>query len=211
MLANDIKNNFDNKSEEIVCQYLIKHVFTPIRINTKKLDIGIKSPDFKVYEGNQYQFYCEVKNPILLANDVTKMFHWTTIISKIRRFIHRAVEQFHDVDNNHFFPWVIIFISNHFQLNWTNFNDAYLGYVVRDGKMISDLRQEKYVKHYNRDVNTVDAYIWCQVNPQNNRIFQFVSYINFDSKLKQKNKEIIKKLTPLASENIVDQFNRRYK
>lgn len=185
MIIDDIERSIpDADSEAIVSRYLTSHGYIPNKIETKQLGTGIKSPDFKVYEGEEFRFYCEVKNPLLLVNDITKMFHWTTSISKIRRFIHRAVEQFHDVDHDHLFPWIIVFTSAHFQLNWTNFNDAYLGCVARNGKIISDLRQEKYVVNYNKDVNAIDGYIWCQINPLDKRIIQFVPYINLDSRLK---------------------------
>jgi len=117
----------DIQSEELIQSYLISHGFLPKRIDTKKLNTGIKSPDFQVYLRDISSFYCEIKNPLLLANDITKMFHWTTSISKIRRFIHKAVQQFIDIDHGHNFPWMIIFTSGHFQLNWNNFSDAYLG------------------------------------------------------------------------------------
>ncbi len=199
----------DVQAEELINDYLIRHNFTTTRFNTKKLG-GLKSPDFKVYLNKELYFYCEVKNPMLLVNDITKMFHWTTSISKIRRFIHKAVQQLNDVDNHHNFPWIIIFTSSHFQLNWSNFSDSYLGYVARNGKMIRDLRHEKYVSNTNRDVNTVDAYIWCQVNSKNKIIYQLVPFINAGSRLKVKVEKIITKLKPSQSENISDINSQKY-
>jgi len=201
----------DREAEELIKEYLIRHSFTPKRFDTKKLVKGVKSPDFKVFNGDLLFFYSEVKNPLLLLNEITKMFHWTTSISKIRRFIHRAVEQFYDVDTNHKFPWIIAFTSTHMQLNWTNFTDAYLGYVARSGKMIYDLRKEKYVINYNEDVSMIDAYIWCQVNAESKRIHQYVPYFNSESKLKNKVEMIMQELKPFESEDIVDANMRKYK
>ncbi len=107
------------------------------------------------------------------------------------------------MDNNLYFK--------SFQLNWTNFSDAYLGYVARNGGMISDLRQEKYVINYNSDVNTVDAYVWCQINLKDKRIYQLVPFVNAESKLKTRVEEIINKLKPNASEDIMDMNTRKYK
>lgn len=200
-----------SQSEELIKDYLSIHGYLPKRINTKQLSTGIKSPDFKVYEDNKPLFYCEIKNPLLLANDITKMFHWSTSISKIRRFIHRAAQQFCDIDKEHNLPWVIVFTSSHFQLNWTSFSDAYLGYVARNGKMICDLRQEKYVINYNSDVNAIDAFMWCQISPKDKKIFQFVPFVNMESGFKTKMENILSKLKPNASEDITDMNTRKYK
>lgn len=107
----------DQQSEKLVERYLTEHKYFPKRINIKKLPEGVRTPDFKVYEADVLKFYCEVKNPLLLANDLTQMFHWTTSVSKIRRFIHKkAVPQFKDIDSNHSYPWILFFTSGHFQL-----------------------------------------------------------------------------------------------
>lgn len=212
MLYNTENSIFTDKdAEKLVESYLLKHSFDPVPINTKKLEIGVKSPDFQVYFENKLLFYTEIKNPLLLASNTTNMFHWTTTISKIRRFIRRAVNQFRDIDSNHNFPWLIAFTSSHAQLNWLNFSDAYLGYISRNGQMISDLRQEKYVTNYNIDVNTVDAYLWFQVNEKDKKIYQFVPIVNSNSILKRKLEVIIDKLLPLESEDILDLNTRKYK
>lgn len=201
----------DPQSEKLVETYLTEHKYLPKRINTKKLPEGVRSPDFEVYEANDLKFYCEVKNPLLLVNDLTKMFHWTTSISKIRRFIHKkAVPQFKDIDSNHSYPWILFFTSGHFQLNWGNFSDAYLGYVVRNQKMICDLRQEKYIINSNSDVNLIDAYIWGQVDPESTKLYQFVPFINNDSPLKSQTEHIIEKLTPTQTEDIKDMNSRNF-
>lgn len=201
----------DPQSEELVKTYLIEHTYLPKRINTKKLPEGVKSPDFKVYEADVLKFYCEVKNPLLLVNDLTQMFHWTTSVSKIRRFIHKkAVPQFKDMDSNHSYPWILFFTSGHFQLSWVNFSDACLGYVARNGTMISDLRQEKYVINSNTDVNLIDAYIWGQVNPESAKLYQFVPFINNDSPLKSQTEKIIDKLKPTQNEDIKDMNSRGF-
>ncbi|NTU46518.1 hypothetical protein HGA88_02735 [Candidatus Roizmanbacteria bacterium] len=145
LMSSGAKSLLDKEAEEVVKQYLINHKYNPKRFTKEQLRSGNKSPDFYVEEGDNLQFYCEVKNPLLLVNEETQMFHWTTSVSKIREFIRKAVKQFEDVDKDHSKPWIICFTSSKFQPNWTNFIDTYLGYVARNGKMIKDLRKERYV------------------------------------------------------------------
>lgn len=194
----------DKKAELIIEDYLNKHKFQPRRINTKKLKSGIKSPDFCVEENRTTVFYCEVKNPMLLVNEETKMFHWTTSVSKIRRFIKRAGEQFNDTDRDHSKPWVIAFTSANFQFCWINFIDAYIGKVIRGKQLIADLSKEKYVLNSQEDINLIDAFIWCQVNADDKKIYQLTMIINKNSNFEKELKEILKKLKPSEQEKITD-------
>ncbi len=211
MTSNDNLQHFsDKEAEELVSSYLFNHSYSPKRFNKKEMRSGFKTTDFFVEENNEIKFYCEVKNPLLLVNEETQMFHWTTSISKIREFIRKANKQFKDVDKKHSKPWIIFFTSSHFQLNWSNFADAYLGYVARNGKMINDLRKERYVYEYNVDVNSIDAYIWLQINNKKKTIYQLVQFVNYDSILKNETELIMNKLVPFASENIMDKNSKNY-
>lgn len=186
----------------IIISYLIFHGFLPKRIKIKSLSQGKKSPDLEIFENNKMSFLCEIKSPLLLINEDTKMFHWTTTMSKGRTFIHKAVKQFKDYDPNHQYPWVINFTSDNFQLNWTNMIHILHGVVFYDKTIIKDLREVRYVIDTKEDVKNIDMFIWNQINKNNNRLYQIKIVLNKNLPHIKKSKSIAEKFKSRKEENI---------
>ena len=187
----------------LVSDYLRSHGYEPNRVDTSAFPEGRKSPDLEVRENGGMSFFCEVKTPLLLANDETKMFHWSTSVSKIRGFIHKAVSQFRDHDPNHHKPWVVVFTSDHMQLNWTNMKHVLDGYVsYDDGKIVRDLRGERYVIDTNNDVNTIDLYIWCQVNSVSRDLIYQIRFFLRPTILMSEARKIAERLVPRSEEKM---------
>ncbi len=195
---------------QIISSYLIKHKYTPERINTSKLPPGKKAPDFLVKANKILKFYCEIKTPDLKLNPKTNLFNWQTTVSKLRDLIHKAAKQFKDEDSLHSIPWVVIFTSCHMQLNWTNLSHCIQGKVGYGKDIIKDLTDQRYIKDTNQDVKNIDLFIWSQVNEQHKKIYQMVHFINHDSKLLSETTEISNKLIPYANEDIMDRSSRKY-
>lgn len=195
---------------ELVEKYLKSHRYNPIRIDTKKLPPGKKAPDFEVKDSSKLKFYCEVKTPELKPNDRTQMFHWTTTVSKLRAFIHTAVKQFNAHGSKHSLPWVLVFTSDYFQLNWSNFAHCIQGIVAYDSQVIKDLRNQRFVTETDKDIKALDLFIWCQVNAKEKKIYQMVHFLNKESALLGKTKTISDSLIPYASENIMDKNSKKY-
>ncbi len=180
-----------------VSVYFKEHGYVPKRVVAKKLLIGQKSPDFEIYYSGELDYYCEVKSPLLLINNKTQLFQWTTTISKLRNFIQSAVLQFTDMDSDHNKPWVLLFTSDHMQLNWTNMTHAITGIVGYGQTIIRDLRE--YVKDSEIDLKKIDMFIWFQMN-QSTDIHQVRFFINAGSKFKRRCENIQEKLRPVAGE-----------
>lgn len=183
----------------VVTDYLRSRKYNPKRIDANALPPGIKSTDYEVYSKGSLEFYCEVKSPLLLANTISQMFHWTTSISKIRNFIHDSIAQFIASDSLHNKPWVLVFTSDHMQLNWTNMCHAITGIVGYGTTIIKDLKNERYVKDTEEDVRKIDLFVWFQMN-KNREIHQVRFFINVNSLFKQKDEEIVELLKPLPNE-----------
>lgn len=200
----------ENNAITIIQIYLQNHGFLPKKIDTTKLGEGKKSPDLEVKENQKLVFYCEVKTPDLRLNEATQIFHWSTTHSKLRGFIHTAVKQFKDRDPNHSLPWVLAFTSSNFQLNWSNFAHCIEGVVAYNGNVVKDLSESRFIKDTNSDLKEIDLFVWCQVNEQEKKIYQMVHFVNHESVLLNESEKISRKLTPHASENIVDKNTKAY-
>lgn len=189
----------ENKILSAVSSYLSSHGYKVVRLNPKKLPLGIKCSDFEVFFKDSPNFYCEVKSPLLVQNEITKMFHWTTSVTKLRDLIHKAVEQFTDQDSQHKLPWVLIFTSDHMQLNWTNMTHAIAGKVYYGDKVIADLSHLSRVRDTIKDIDQIDLFVWMQMNEKGD-IYQLRIMIQQKTKLMNKVKKISKKIVPLSTD-----------
>lgn len=183
----DIKPLTEYEAISIVKSYFEKNSLVVERIDPKNLSSGKKAPDLSISKDNELIFFCEVKTPELKINPVTNMYHWDTTFYKLRRFIHTAVKQFKDIDPEHKYPWVVAFTSDHPQLNWTNFTHNVLGAVVYGGDVLRDFRDKAFVADSNKDLLSIDLFLWFQINYINRtNIVQLKRFINKDSKLLSK-------------------------
>lgn len=189
----------ENQILEKVAEYFKTHHLDLRRVDHRKMHDGNKSPDFELYSSGILASHVEVKSPLLLLNDKTQLFQWTTSVSKLRGFIHNAVKQFIDADSDHKDPWLLVFTSDHMQLNWTNMIHAITGIVTHVNTVTRDLRQERYVKETEEDVKKVDSFIWFQMS-SDGVIHQFRFLINANSKFKQKCEEFEMSLRPQEGE-----------
>lgn len=202
MELKDIKPLSESEARKIVKDYLISRGCAVDEIDTKTISEGKKSPDLVIKEGNKILAYCEIKTPAHNLNPQAGMYLWDTIFYKLRRFLHTAKKQFSDYDPDHEKPWIIIFTSNHPQLNWTNFAHNVIGAVAYNGQVIKDYRGKKFVADSNKDLLSIDMIIWFQVNYlDRNDVYQVKFFINKDraylelmkglsEKLKSENKKI---------------------
>lgn len=182
-----------------VSQYFSIHGYKVVRLHTKFLSQGVKCPDLEGFFNDDHSFYCEIKSPLLKANDITKMFHWTTSVTKLRDNIHKAVSQFRDKDPQHESPWVLVFTSDHMQLNWSNLTHAFAGKVYFNNKVVTDLTHLQRVKETNAAVKQVDLFVWLQMN-ENADIYQVRLLIQPQTKFMVEIKDIAHKLEPLPTD-----------
>ena len=180
----DIKPLRESEARLIVKKYFIKHGFQVEEIDPSTLKEGKKSPDLIIKKNNKSVCYCEIKTPSLNLNPVTGLYQWNTIFYKLRRFIHTAYKQFFSFDPKHKEPWVIVFTSNHPQLNWTSFTNNVIGAVVFNGKVLKDFRSEKFLPKSNEELLSIDMIVWLQVSYLDRQeVYQVKFFINKDRPL----------------------------
>jgi len=195
---------------EIVDNYLRTHGCTPKRLSSSK-KAGQKTPDFEIYIENRVEFICEIKTPKLLRNPLTKIFNWNTTVSKIREHSSKAYKQFLSYDKNHAYPWALFFISSHPQLNWKNMLDSLCGTITVGKLIIKDLRNQRFIKATQSEINNIDFFVWIQVNPRRKKIYQLVNFMNLNSRFIKKIRTIIKRLIPYEDEDILDINAKKYR
>ena len=180
----DIKPLKETETRTIVKEYFSNHGFSVLEINPKNLPQAKKSPDFVIKKGGDIKGYCEVKTPAHILNPITHLYHWDTTFYKLRKFLHKARKQFSDYDPNHKKPWIVVFTSNHPQLNWKSFADNVIGAIVFNGKILKDFRNKNFITESNKDLISIDLIIWLQVNYIDRRkVYQVRFFVNNDGSL----------------------------
>jgi len=199
----DIKPLKENEAREIVKEYLLNHRLSLGEINPDNLPEGKKSPDFVIKEDDKVVGYCEVKTPAHNLNPITQLYQWDTTFYKLRRFLHTAKKQFGDYDPRHKKPWVIIFTSNHPQLNWKSFTDNIIGAVAFNGQVLRDFRNKKFLADSDRDLLSIDMVVWFQVNYiDRQKVYQVKFFINKDRPLLAEVEKLSNRLKPDAQKRI---------
>ena len=186
----------------IVRNYFINHNLQPSRIEPDKQSSNSRFPDFIVKDNGSDCFLCEVKTPLLKVHPATNMFHWTTSISKLRGFVHTSVKQFASYNSSHSLPWILVFTSDHFQLNMHNFGQCIKGVIAYNGNVIKDLRNMRFIKDTEKDLSRVDMYLWLQISPKDKTIYQLKMFLYDHSPHLLEVERISKLLSPYKDENI---------
>ncbi len=164
----------DKNIIKIVRNYLLNKNFKPNRLKLK----NESKPDFEVEYKNGGFFYCEVKSPILKLDKDLNCYKHSTTHSKLNDLLHKAVKQFKKVNLKHIVPKIIIWTSNNFQLNWSNFFDSYKGYISINGHdILRDFRKARFYNKVRDDWVYVDCHIWLQLN-RNNEIYEEKLFMN---------------------------------
>ena len=196
----NIKPLTENEALEIVSSYFSNHGFVPNRIETTELPNGQKAPDFFAHKKN-YQFLCEVKSPALILDKTTGLYKWDTTFNKIRSHIHKAAKQFKSYDPQGKYPRVLVFTSNHPQLNWTSMVHNILGAVKFKDQGIRDYNDKNYVKDTKADLEYIGIFIWMQINyVDRKKIVELSFYVHV--RIARDTHDLLKELKPYPEENI---------
>jgi hypothetical protein len=160
----DIKPLKEYEARLIVKNYFLDRGFSILDIDPRALPPGKKPPDFIIKKDDDIKGYCEVKTPANIINPITNLYQWDTAFYKLRKFSHKARKQFDDYDPSHTKPWIIVFTSNHPQLNWKNFFNTLMGAVIFNGKILRDFRNMDFTLKTNKDLLSIDLILWFQIN-----------------------------------------------
>lgn len=181
----------DKKVIELVETFFKENSFDVDPIPTS----SAKTPDLSVKKDGVPFFYCEVKNPHLLIDEKTGLFKHSTTNSKLRQFISKAHEQLKEYDQSHSLPWVVVFVSDHFQLNWNNLGNSIKGFIGNKPPIIVDLRDTNPVKRTNDDIRALDFMIWLQIG-RDGKIYQVTVFVNERYKESKMINRVINVLVP---------------
>ena len=151
-------------------------------VATKIPEGNVKTPDLLLTRGERTNCN-EFKSPELILNDEMGMFLFKTTYSKLLTFVGTAVKQLRSYDSNHSHPWIVTFASCHMQLSGSDFADALSGGMKHfDGSRLppgfdkTDVFKRSFEYRYQPDL-----YLWLQVNPITQSLYQATFVVNDQS------------------------------
>lgn len=131
----------DKKDLILVEQFFkLKNKFCPERITT----FNISKTDFKVNYADGGYFYCEVKSPKLIFNNIFNGYKHSTIISKLSDLQNKACKQFKNTNPQHIVPNILVWILRDFQLNWIDLVDCNQGHITVNSQLVYDFRKSDF-------------------------------------------------------------------
>lgn len=151
----------DAEEKKIVKEYLENRNCSVNFISEKETE----TPDAHITLGDR-QYIAEIKSPLLLFDHEAGVYKFVTTNSKLLTFIKKAVKQLNAIDPNHTLPWILIFTSNHFQLNWKNLTDALQGGVVFQRQAKPDFAGTDVYKRTKKYIKQLDGIVWLQANSE---------------------------------------------
>jgi hypothetical protein len=162
----------------------------PDRIDHKNNKQGEESPDLIIKKDGVNLLLCEVKTPGHYIDPVLRMYLWKNVYGRLRDRLRKARKQFESYDPKHQLPRVVVFTSNHPQLNYTHCRSNIIGAMVVGNKILQDFRNLPEFKYAEKNIRNVDMILWCQVNRMNKVIFETEHFINGKSKYLETIKQI---------------------
>jgi len=154
-----------------------------------------KTPDCYI-ENDKQRYICEIKSPILNLDHATGTFKFKTSHTKLLNFIHTAAKQFKEQDPDHKLPWILVFSSSHFQLNWKTFVDATQGGVIdQKGNRLPDFSNTPAYTSAQLLIRDIDVYIWFQANARGKKFYQVSYFLNGKSTHINEVVELVKNLS----------------
>ncbi len=119
---------------------------------------------------------------------------WKNVYNRLQSGLTKARKQFESFDKSHDLLRVVVFTSNHPQLNFNSCKNNILGIVQLGEELIQDYREKPEFKYTEKDRRSIDIILWAQINRYTKEIFETEYFVNMESKHINKMDDILKTL-----------------
>jgi hypothetical protein len=157
--------------EQRTIEFFAQYGLTCVRYTKDELRAG-KTPDFKVYKGEEFVLYAESKHAqedTWLGDQLKAAPPFAIvggsrpdpIFNRLSTYIHEAVKQFDAVNPNHEYPNVLVFTSSDRHCTMADLVSVLTGNFYAESGLVEPMYKQisegriKYEKHM------IDLYVWC--------------------------------------------------
>lgn len=159
-----------NADEQQIMGFLRKKDLQAREFTKKERGLS-KTPDFRVYKGDKFVFFCEVKTIAcddLINNLVAKAPPGKIVgyiqddprFNRISNKIHEAVQQFNSVNPNSQFPNVLALVNHDNACGWLDLIGVTTGQFLAEGGSQHPIYTKYSKGRIKEEKFKIDLYIW---------------------------------------------------
>jgi hypothetical protein len=157
--------SFSGQDERLVSHILANYGLVTRRLTTEEM--VVPTPDFKVFQDDQFKFFCEVKT---IEDEEFDGVIEDRTYDRIGDKLHEAVGQFNSVNSERHYPNVLAYVNHDHQANYQDMELAFEGFVFPSGNRLTFLRS--VVAYRLKDERKeIDLVIW--INPDQSMYLAF--------------------------------------
>jgi hypothetical protein len=159
-----------NLGEQFAVEYLAGHALRAERFTKAEMRQG-KTPDFRIFKGSEFVFYCESKHVQYddwldkqLENakplEIVGGLRHDPIFNRLADRIHDAAKQFDAVNHDHEFPNVLIFTNSDTHCGFPDLLSVLTGNFHAEGGAVEPIYKEISEGRIREEKLTIDLYVW---------------------------------------------------
>ena len=185
-----------NAAEQFAEDYLRKHDLRPKRFTKAQMRLT-KTPDFRVFQGDELSLYCEAKHlqqdewldkklesakPLELVGGLRP----DPIFNRVSNHIHEAAQQFNAVNLDHRYPNILVFVNSDGQCGAEDLRSVITGNFYAKGGSVEPIYKQYSEGRIREDKFIVDLYIWWDEWKQSEKFSRYIwkESIHHDALLK---------------------------
>jgi len=165
-----------NDTEEFVANELSKHGLICQRFSKSEIKKR-KTPDYRVYRNNQFEFYCEVKE--IKKDEWTQGLRNYPIFNRLTDDIHAAVKQFDAVNPDNDAPNVLAFVNNDHMCGSLALVGVLTGCLLLEGGGMAEIYQKYSNGRIKTEKDRIHLYLWYDTFKANKVLFNQKNDIHF--------------------------------
>ena len=157
-----------NNTEEFVANELSKQGLYCQRFSKSEIKKG-KTPDYRVFRSDQFEFFCEVKE--IKKDDWAQGLRNDPIFNRLTDDIHTAVKQFDAVNPDNSSPNVLAFVNNDRMCGSLDLIGVLTGGLLLEGGGMAEIYQKFSKGRIKNEKDRINLYLWYDSFKANKVLF----------------------------------------
>jgi hypothetical protein len=164
-------------AEDLIIDELAKYQLTCRRFNKTEM-FKRKTPDFRVFKGDELSFYCEVKE--IVKDEWANGVRSDPIFNRLSDDIHAAAKQFVSVNPSQEYPNVLAFINNDKQCGYLDLIGVITGHLLLENNQSASIYLKYSEGRIVDDKFRIHLYLWFDAFTANKFLFNTLDHRHLD-------------------------------
>ncbi len=175
-------------SEQETAHFLATYGLQAKTFSKDEMRSDMKTPDFRVFTGGDFQFFCEVKETtdadpledhfVEIDEDrcvaAQSKNDNATLAFRLAKHIHRAVKQFKPVNPDHKYPNALVFVNRYEMSNEKDLMELFSDSFWNLGDFVMTTAPERARASAQADRANIDLFLWLNRVPNDESYELFI-------------------------------------